>query len=71
MDKTNTITATELRKNLYRLLNQVFSEDKTLIVIKSGIAVAKIMTANERRKELHEISVEDALRVLNTPIAKR
>lgn len=67
MYKTRNITATELRNNLFQLLNQVFIEDVSLVVIKNGLPVAKIIKASNRKIDLREISVEDALLVLHTP----
>ena len=50
MDEFITVEASKARNNFFKILDKVFTEDKTFLVKKSGIAVAEISKPKKGKK---------------------
>lgn len=66
MSRNTNITATETRKEIFRLLDKVYYENQTFTIIRHGRVVAKLAKPENPTIETWEIPVKLALKCLLT-----
>ncbi len=62
MSNIAVIDASKARNNFFKLLDDVFTNDKTFVIRKAGITVAKLEKAGKPVKKMSVRGIEDALK---------